>query len=79
MEGNRTKLSREALKTVIGGIYSMNVNRCVLCGECIMVCPAQCIIISRGGKYVIDEKRCINCGQCRLVCPVDALKSRLAY
>jgi NADH-quinone oxidoreductase chain I len=57
-------------------------TKCVACGLCMAVCPAQCIYIETAedeeGRrypltYEIDSTRCIFCGYCEEACPVNAI------
>ena len=63
-------------------------EKCVACGLCARVCPAQCITIEAaenedGGKYAqhyeINTGRCIFCGYCVEACPVGALQMTGEY
>jgi NADH-quinone oxidoreductase subunit I len=56
--------------------------KCVACGLCPTVCPANCIKLvpgedETGNRYPlvfeIDEFRCIFCGYCQEVCPEEAI------
>ncbi len=56
--------------------------KCVACGLCPAVCPANCIKLvpgedEEGNRYPlvfeIDEFRCIFCGYCQEVCPEEAI------
>jgi len=56
--------------------------KCVACGLCPTVCPANCISLvggedDQGNRYPIvfeiDEFRCVFCGLCQEVCPVEAI------
>jgi NADH-quinone oxidoreductase subunit I len=56
--------------------------KCVACGLCPTICPANCIRLVPGEDdqgnrypvvYEIDEFRCIFCGMCQEVCPVEAI------
>ncbi len=56
--------------------------KCVACGLCPTICPANCIRLIPGEDdqgnrypivYEIDEFRCIFCGMCQEVCPVEAI------
>jgi NADH-quinone oxidoreductase subunit I len=56
--------------------------KCVACGLCPTVCPANCIKLvpgedASGNRYPlvfdIDEFRCIFCGYCQEVCPEEAI------
>ena len=56
--------------------------KCVACGLCPQVCPANCNKLVPGEDeqgnryplvYEIDEFRCIFCGYCQEVCPEEAI------
>ncbi|MGH7459099.1 MAG: NuoI/complex I 23 kDa subunit family protein [Longimicrobiaceae bacterium] len=62
--------------------------KCVACGLCPTVCPANCIRLvpgedDQGNRYPIvfeiDEFRCIFCGMCQEVCPVEAIHVGVDY
>src|SRR5947209_1443320 len=57
-------------------------ERCVGCGLCSSVCPAQCLTVVPGVDehgirnakiYLYDMSRCVFCGMCVEVCPELAL------
>jgi len=50
-------------------------GRCVLCGECVAVCPAQVMTLGKRG-ITIDDKRCIRCYCCHEICAHDAIRLR---
>jgi NADH-quinone oxidoreductase subunit I len=63
-------------------------EKCVACGLCARVCPAQCITLEAaenedGRKYAkhyeINTGRCIFCGYCVEACPVGALQMTGEY
>lgn len=45
---------------------------CDLCGGCVGICPADCIILDEHSLRV-DGPACIKCGFCIPACPVEAL------
>ncbi len=69
------------------GTHRMEVDehgkaKCVACGLCPQVCPANCIKLIPGEDeagnryplvYEIDEFRCVFCGYCQEVCPEEAI------
>jgi len=66
------------------GILKCDTDKCMGCGACAEVCPAESRRIedSRGNKirkviYLSDK--CIFCGQCELACPSEALKHITEY
>jgi NADH-quinone oxidoreductase subunit I len=75
------------------GTHRMAVNengtaKCVACGLCPQVCPANCIKLIPGEDaegnryplvYEIDEFRCVFCGYCQEVCPEEAIHVGVHY
>jgi len=62
--------------------------RCVACGLCPQICPANCIRLvpaedAQGNRYAavyeIDEFRCVFCGYCQEVCPEEAIHVGVHY
>jgi pyruvate formate lyase activating enzyme len=47
-------------------------DKCILCGDCIPVCPQSAITIS-GKRINLNRELCDNCGQCVSVCNTKAL------
>lgn len=45
-------------------------DRCVGCGNCVDVCPAEAITLE-GGKAVTDRKKCTACGECVDYCNLN--------
>ena len=78
---------KHALSPRWRGTHRMLTNeegnaKCVACGLCPTVCPANCIKLvpgedEQGNRYPlvfeIDEFRCIFCGYCQEVCPEEAI------
>jgi len=48
-------------------------DRCIGCGLCVRVCPAQTLIM-QNGKAVVSGTYSMGCGHCEAVCPVDAIR-----
>lgn len=64
------------------------LEKCVACGLCAAICPAECINVEAGEntdeerysagerfarEYEINMTRCIFCGYCQEACPTGAL------
>ena len=43
-------------------IVSVNQERCIQCGVCVDVCPADALAMDQ--SVVVDRERCTGCGQC---------------
>ena len=50
---------------------------CTLCGDCVDVCPTECLAIARGTAVVLVPQSCISCGVCAAVCPAQAITMRV--
>lgn len=48
------------------------IEKCIGCGECEQVCPADAIHVE-GDKSVLNKTKCIGCASCVAACPNDAL------
>lgn len=51
---------------------SYNNSRCILCGKCAEVCPAQVHSFTEN-RHIVNFKACISCGRCVGVCMPSAL------
>lgn len=51
----------------------INPKICDGCGECMDVCPKECIEGKAGYIHMIDEFDCDRCGKCVEVCEADAI------
>ena len=52
-------------------------RRCIRCGKCLEICPAEALSFKGKGKkkkVVIDYQKCIRCYCCHEVCPVEAIR-----
>jgi len=52
----------------------VNRERCVGCGDCILVCPYTAIARSRA-KAQINAALCKGCGTCVATCPSGAIEA----
>ncbi len=48
-------------------------RRCVGCGDCVLLCPADCLAMSGPLPWLPQPLRCVSCTLCVIVCPVNAL------
>lgn len=52
----------------------IQIDKCVICGKCVQVCPPQVIKKLPQGHLEIDYKKCIRCLCCHEFCPEKAIK-----
>jgi len=52
----------------------LDETRCTGCGDCVPVCPTECLEMSGALPWLPRPGDCIQCDICVLVCPVDALR-----
>ncbi|MBE0577049.1 MAG: glycyl-radical enzyme activating protein [Desulfuromonadales bacterium] len=53
-------------------------GKCIACGECCRICPAQACTLSAQG-VVTDDSLCTLCGKCAEVCPTLAMQMSGSY
>lgn len=51
----------------------LNVNKCIGCGLCKIVCPHRVFNIIDEKAIIAYRNRCIECGACASNCPVKAI------
>lgn len=68
------------------GIQHLDAEKCIVCNQCVRVCPTNCISLTgkpnpdpeKKGKvldtYNINFEICLLCDLCTEVCPTDAIK-----
>ena len=52
----------------------LNTARCTGCGDCVPVCPTDCLEMSHGLPWLPRPRDCIACAVCEVVCPVEAIQ-----
>jgi NADH-quinone oxidoreductase subunit F len=53
--------------------YSIDRDKCRLCGQCVRVCPTSSIIGDKNTPYEIVGDSCVKCGACLSKCKFDAI------
>jgi len=57
---------------------TINKDKCVACGKCVGICPADIFYKGEKGEILLQkEEACIGCGHCVSVCPHDAITHSL--
>jgi len=56
-----------------GTLPEITVEKCIGCGSCMSVCPANAIGIKKK-KAILVKERCIGCGECTVACRAGAIE-----
>ena len=63
---------RGKMHFLMGEIMQWDEKKCVLCMDCMNVCPVGCITFP-DDVYTVNKDKCWRCGRCARVCPADAI------
>jgi len=51
----------------------VDYEKCIHCGLCLSVCPAEVFRLDGDWKLIVDYSKCNKCGICDDICPVGAI------
>ena len=54
----------------------LNETLCAGCGDCVPVCPADCLAMAGSTPWLIRPAACISCSACVAICPTRAIELR---
>ncbi|MCL1806386.1 MAG: DUF362 domain-containing protein [Oscillospiraceae bacterium] len=60
-----------AIKHKSGAVPKV-LDNCILCGDCVRICPQKCMAVKEK-QIVVEEKKCIRCYCCHEFCPAKAI------
>jgi len=54
----------------------LDSTRCTGCGECVLICPTECLELAGPRPWLPRPLDCISCTACALICPAQALEMK---
>ena len=51
----------------------LTASRCTGCGDCVAVCPTDCLAMGGRLPWLSRPADCVSCAACELVCPTAAI------
>lgn len=51
----------------------LDETRCTGCGDCVRVCPTDCLAMAGPLPWMPRPGDCVRCALCVLICPAEAL------
>jgi MinD superfamily P-loop ATPase len=54
----------------------LNESLCPGCGDCMPVCPADCLAMAGAIPWLIRPAACVSCSACVAICPTQAIELR---
>lgn len=52
----------------------LDLTRCTGCGDCVTICPTDCLAMRGLTVWLPRPTACIGCSACEWVCPFDAVR-----
>ena len=66
-------MSRSDSASLKRALPSFDERRCNSCGDCLRVCPTDCLRFVGAVPAVTHPAACIGCAVCQLACPTGAI------
>jgi ferredoxin len=63
----------KGVDVILKRTISVDSGKCIHCGECFSLCPADAIHMSQDFTVTFDESKCVACGICVDACPMRAI------
>jgi MinD superfamily P-loop ATPase len=54
----------------------LNDRRCTGCGDCVAICPVDCLAMASCLPWLPRPGDCVSCSLCAIICPEKALEMR---
>jgi uncharacterized protein (DUF362 family)/ferredoxin-like protein FixX len=61
---------------IIKKMPNLMKDKCVQCGQCAQICPAEAIEFIEGNYPIFSRKKCISCLCCSELCSENAIKAK---
>ncbi len=57
----------------------LDERRCTGCGDCVTICPTDCLAMAGALPWLPRPYDCIACSACAIICPSEAIAIRLEF
>jgi NAD-dependent dihydropyrimidine dehydrogenase PreA subunit len=61
------------MEVIMGYTVTVDMDKCVGCGECVDVCPVEVYEIKDGKSEPANAEECLGCESCVEVCESNAI------
>ena len=58
----------------VGELPVLDACRCTGCGDCVAICPTECLALVGRRPWLSRPGDCIACAACEFVCPTEAIR-----
>lgn len=62
------------MTTLAEALPVVNAAKCTGCGDCVAVCPTECLAMSGPLPWLPRPLDCVSCTVCELICPAGAIQ-----
>ncbi|MBI3462074.1 MAG: 4Fe-4S binding protein [Planctomycetes bacterium] len=60
-------------------IPEIDERQCTACGECVAVCPTECLAVWNALAVLGNVHACVSCGICERICGFGAIQMVAEY
>jgi MinD superfamily P-loop ATPase len=65
--------------TAIVELPVVDLARCTGCGDCVAVCPTDCLAMAAAWPWLPHPLDCVSCSACELVCAPGAIRLHATF